>query len=112
MYWHHSLEEWTYNHLIKVIVEGWGGLTQNQTYNRLVFGQQHYRETKNVHLRLNHCFPICSKVRTDLFRQIGTWDPPSGLNMTDTHKSKTSNITDSLANKSLRVSTILVDTVN
>lgn len=30
--------------------------------------------------------------------------------MTETHKSKTSNITDSLANKSLRVSTILVYT--
>lgn len=29
--------------------------------------------------------------------------------MTETHKTKTSNITDSLANKSLRVSTILVD---
>lgn len=53
------------------------------------------------------CFPTA-----DLFQQIGTWDPPSGLNMTDSHKSKTSNITDSLANKSLRVSTILVDTLN
>lgn len=87
-------------------------MIQDQTYNHLVFGQQYYRETKKVHLGVNHCSPICSKVRTDLFRQIGTWDPPSGLNMTDTHKSKTSNITDSLANKSLRVSTILVDTVN
>ena len=46
----------------------------------------------------------------DLSQQIGTWDPPSGLNMTESHRSKTSNITDSLANKSLRVSTILVDT--
>lgn len=45
-----------------------------------------------------------------LFQQIGTWDPPSGLNMTEAHNSKTSNITDSLANKSLRVSTILVQT--
>ncbi len=50
------------------------------------------------------------KLDTELFQQIGTWDPPSGLNMTETHKSKTSNITDSLANKSLRVSTILVGT--
>lgn len=30
--------------------------------------------------------------------------------MTEAHNSKTSNITDSLANKSLRVSTILVET--
>lgn len=42
--------------------------------------------------------------------QIGTWDPPRGLNMTENHKSKMTNITDSLSNKSLRVSTILVNT--
>lgn len=58
------------------------------------------------------CCSFCDKgseLDAKLFEQIGTWDPPSGLNMTETHKSKTSNITDSLANKSLRVSTILVD---
>lgn len=51
-----------------------------------------------------------SELNVKLFQQIGTWDPPSGLNMTEAHNSKTSNITDSLANKSLRVSTILVET--
>ena len=49
--------------------------------------------------------PYCS---VSLLVQIGTWDPPSGLNMSETHKSKTTNVSDSLANKSLRVSTILV----
>lgn len=40
--------------------------------------------------------------------QIGTWDPPSGLNMTDNQRGKTSNVSDSLSNRSLVVSTILV----
>lgn len=40
--------------------------------------------------------------------QIGTWDPPSGLNMTDNQKGKTTNVSDSLSNRSLIVSTILV----
>lgn len=40
--------------------------------------------------------------------QIGTWDPTSGLNMTDNQKGKTTNVSDSLSNRSLVVSTILV----
>lgn len=40
--------------------------------------------------------------------QIGTWDSPSGLNMTDNQKGKTTNVSDSLSNRSLIVSTILV----
>lgn len=43
-----------------------------------------------------------------LFLQIGTWDPPSGLNMTENQKGKTTNVSDSLSNRSLVVSTILV----
>ncbi|MEQ2313092.1 hypothetical protein AMECASPLE_038049 [Ameca splendens] len=39
--------------------------------------------------------------------QIGTWDPASGLNMTDNQKGKTTNVSDSLSNRSLIVSTIL-----
>uniref|UniRef100_A0A8C9YFU6 Glutamate receptor n=1 Tax=Sander lucioperca TaxID=283035 RepID=A0A8C9YFU6_SANLU len=41
------------------------------------------------------------------FQFIGTWDPPSGLNMTDNQRGKTSNVSDSLSNRSLIVSTIL-----
>ncbi|MBN3272750.1 GRIK2 protein, partial [Polyodon spathula] len=40
---------------------------------------------------------------------IGTWDLPSGLNMTENQKGKTTNVTDSLSNRSLVVSTILED---
>uniref|UniRef100_A0AAR2LFJ8 Glutamate receptor n=1 Tax=Pygocentrus nattereri TaxID=42514 RepID=A0AAR2LFJ8_PYGNA len=38
---------------------------------------------------------------------IGTWEPVNGLNMTEHHKSKMTNVTNSLSNKSLRVATIL-----
>ncbi|XP_039727691.1 glutamate receptor ionotropic, kainate 2 [Pteropus medius] len=38
---------------------------------------------------------------------IGTWDPASGLNMTESQKGKPANITDSLSNRSLIVTTIL-----
>uniref|UniRef100_A0A4W6EKV6 Glutamate receptor n=1 Tax=Lates calcarifer TaxID=8187 RepID=A0A4W6EKV6_LATCA len=43
----------------------------------------------------------------DGFMTIGTWDPPSGLNMTDNQKGKTANVSDSLSNRSLIISTIL-----
>ncbi|KAF0022694.1 hypothetical protein F2P81_025086 [Scophthalmus maximus] len=46
-------------------------------------------------------------LRTDFDLDIGTWDPPSGLNMTDNQKGKTTNVSDSLSNRSLIVSTIL-----
>lgn len=42
------------------------------------------------------------------FLQIGTWDPSSGLNMTDNQKGKAANVSESLSNRSLIVSTILV----
>lgn len=45
-----------------------------------------------------------------IFLQIGTWDPVSGLNMTENQKGKMANITDSLTNRTLYVSTILVNT--
>lgn len=44
--------------------------------------------------------------------QIGTWDPTSGLNMTENQKGKAANVTDSLSNRSLVVSTILVNKIN
>ncbi|OXB61304.1 hypothetical protein ASZ78_014341, partial [Callipepla squamata] len=40
--------------------------------------------------------------------QVGTWDPLSGLNMTENQKGRPANITDSLSNRSLIVTTILV----
>ncbi|XP_061316208.1 glutamate receptor ionotropic, kainate 2 isoform X4 [Pezoporus flaviventris] len=42
-----------------------------------------------------------------LIKEVGTWDPLSGLNMTENQKGKPANITDSLSNRSLIVTTIL-----
>uniref|UniRef100_A0A9J8B572 Glutamate receptor n=1 Tax=Cyprinus carpio carpio TaxID=630221 RepID=A0A9J8B572_CYPCA len=42
-----------------------------------------------------------------LIKEIGTWDPASGLNMTENQKGKAANVSDSLSNRSLVVSTIL-----
>ncbi|XP_039516715.1 glutamate receptor ionotropic, kainate 2 isoform X2 [Pimephales promelas] len=72
----------------------WDGLT-----GRILFN-------KTNGLRTDFDLDVISLKENGL-EKIGTWDPPRGLNMTENHKSKITNITDSLANKSLRVSTIL-----
>ncbi|XP_054556312.1 glutamate receptor ionotropic, kainate 1 isoform X2 [Talpa occidentalis] len=43
----------------------------------------------------------------NLIKEIGIWNSNSGLNMTDGNKDRSSNITDSLANRTLIVTTIL-----
>ncbi|XP_052345052.1 glutamate receptor ionotropic, kainate 2-like [Oncorhynchus keta] len=74
----------------------WDGLTGRITFNR------------TNGLRTDFDLDVIS-LKEDGLEKIGTWDPPSGLNMTDHQKGKTSNVTDSLANRSLVVSTILVE---
>ncbi|KAK1786114.1 hypothetical protein P4O66_017842, partial [Electrophorus voltai] len=46
-------------------------------------------------------------LREDSMEKIGVWNSNSGLNMTETSKEKTANITDSMANRTLIVTTIL-----
>ncbi|XP_035390147.1 glutamate receptor ionotropic, kainate 1 [Electrophorus electricus] len=46
-------------------------------------------------------------LREDSMEKIGVWNSNSGLNMTETGKEKTANITDSMANRTLIVTTIL-----
>ncbi|CAB1424146.1 unnamed protein product [Pleuronectes platessa] len=67
----------------------WDGLT----------GRVHFNKSNG--LRTDFDLDVIS-LKEEGLEKIGTWDPPSGLNMTDSHRSRTSNITDSLANKSLR----------
>ncbi|XP_060090336.1 glutamate receptor ionotropic, kainate 1 isoform X7 [Heteronotia binoei] len=45
----------------------------------------------------------------NLIKEIGVWNSNSGLNMTDSNKDRSTNITDSLANRTLIVTTILED---
>ncbi|NWV52398.1 GRIK1 protein, partial [Daphoenositta chrysoptera] len=44
-----------------------------------------------------------------VWKKIGVWNSYSGLNMTDSNKDRSTNITDSLANRTLIVTTILED---
>ncbi|XP_057244064.1 glutamate receptor ionotropic, kainate 1-like, partial [Malurus melanocephalus] len=61
------------------------------------------------------CFPFYkaagegSKHLYKVWKKIGVWNSYSGLNMTDSNKDRSTNITDSLANRTLIVTTILED---
>nr|XP_045010944.1 glutamate receptor ionotropic, kainate 2 isoform X3 [Jaculus jaculus] len=72
----------------------WEGLTGRITFN------------KTNGLRTDFDLDVIS-LKEEGLEKIGTWDPASGLNMTESHKGKPANITDSLSNRSLIVTTIL-----
>ncbi|KAM4771411.1 glutamate receptor ionotropic, kainate 2 [Rhinophrynus dorsalis] len=72
----------------------WEGLTGRITFN------------KTNGLRTDFDLDVIS-LKEEGLEKIGTWDPASGLNMTDNQKGKPANITDSLSNRSLIVTTIL-----
>lgn len=44
--------------------------------------------------------------------QVGTWNPSNGLNITEISKGRGPNVTDSLSNRSLIVTTVLVRSCN
>ncbi|XP_006727616.1 glutamate receptor ionotropic, kainate 2 [Leptonychotes weddellii] len=72
----------------------WEGLTGRITFN------------KTNGLRTDFDLDVIS-LKEEGLEKIGTWDPASGLNMTESQKGKPTNITDSLSNRSLIVTTIL-----
>ncbi|XP_043972197.1 glutamate receptor ionotropic, kainate 2 isoform X3 [Gambusia affinis] len=72
----------------------WDGLTGRISFNR------------TNGLRTDFDLDVIS-LKEEGLEKIGTWDPASGLNMTDNQKGKTTNISDSLSNRSLIVSSIL-----
>ncbi|KAI5617353.1 glutamate receptor ionotropic, kainate 2 isoform X1 [Silurus asotus] len=72
----------------------WDGLTGRVLFN------------KTNGLRTDFDLDVIS-LKEDGLEKIGTWEPLSGLNMTEHHKSKANNVTNSLSNKSLKVATIL-----
>ncbi|XP_073531864.1 glutamate receptor ionotropic, kainate 2 isoform X1 [Phyllobates terribilis] len=72
----------------------WEGLTGRITFN------------KTNGLRTDFDLDVIS-LKEEGLEKIGTWDPASGLNMTENQKEKPANITDSLSNRSLIVTTIL-----
>ncbi|XP_054879157.1 glutamate receptor ionotropic, kainate 2 isoform X2 [Poeciliopsis prolifica] len=72
----------------------WDGLTGRISFNR------------TNGLRTDFDLDVIS-LKEEGLEKIGTWDPGSGLNMTDNQKGKTTNVSDSLSNRSLIVSSIL-----
>ncbi|XP_071610980.1 glutamate receptor ionotropic, kainate 1 isoform X2 [Heliangelus exortis] len=74
----------------------WDGLTGRITFN------------KSDGLRKDFDLDIIS-LKEEGTEKIGVWNSYSGLNMTDSNKDRSTNITDSLANRTLIVTTILED---
>ncbi|KAF4794010.1 Glutamate receptor ionotropic, kainate 1 [Turdus rufiventris] len=74
----------------------WEGLTGRITFN------------KSDGLRKDFDLDIIS-LKEEGTEKIGVWNSYSGLNMTDSNKDRSTNITDSLANRTLIVTTILED---
>uniref|UniRef100_A0A8D0L836 Glutamate receptor n=1 Tax=Sphenodon punctatus TaxID=8508 RepID=A0A8D0L836_SPHPU len=74
----------------------WDGLTGRITFN------------KTDGLRKDFNLDIIS-LKEEGTEKIGVWNSNSGLNMTDNNKDRSTNITDSLANRTLIVTTILED---
>ncbi|XP_056415508.1 glutamate receptor ionotropic, kainate 1 isoform X3 [Hyla sarda] len=74
----------------------WDGLTGRITFNR------------TDGLRRDFDLDIIS-LKEDGMEKVGVWNSNIGLNMTDNAKDKSTNITDSLANRTLIVTTILED---
>ncbi|XP_068188830.1 glutamate receptor ionotropic, kainate 2 isoform X3 [Antennarius striatus] len=83
------------NRFMALIKEAhWDGLTGRITFNR------------TNGLRTDFDLDVIS-LKEEGLAKIGTWDPPSGLNMTDNQRGKTTNVSESLTNRSLIISTIL-----
>lgn len=59
-------------------------------------------EDRMERLGLSTLFSVC------LFTQVGVWSPAEGLNITEVAKGRGPNVTDSLTNRSLIVTTVLV----
>uniref|UniRef100_A0A4W4DNH8 Glutamate receptor n=1 Tax=Electrophorus electricus TaxID=8005 RepID=A0A4W4DNH8_ELEEL len=82
----------------------WNGLTGQIILNQ-TDGQRKEFDLDIISLREDSMEKVNTLVLC--LHQIGVWNSNSGLNMTETGKEKTANITDSMANRTLIVTTIL-----
>ncbi|XP_035139000.1 glutamate receptor ionotropic, kainate 1 isoform X12 [Callithrix jacchus] len=95
---------------MKLIKEArWDGLTGRITFNK-TNGLRKDFDLDIISLKEEGTEKAAGEVSKHLYKvwkKIGIWNSNSGLNMTDSNKDKSSNITDSLANRTLIVTTIL-----
>ncbi|XP_022425556.1 glutamate receptor ionotropic, kainate 1 isoform X3 [Delphinapterus leucas] len=87
----------------------WDGLTGRITFNK-TDGLRKDFDLDIISLKEEGTEKVAGEVSKHLYKvwkKIGIWNSNSGLNMTDGNKDRSKNITDSLANRTLIVTTIL-----
>ncbi|NXC66594.1 GRIK1 protein, partial [Anhinga anhinga] len=97
--------------LIKEASARWDGLTGRITFNK-TDGLRKDFDLDIISLKEEGTEKAAGEVSNHLYKvwkKIGVWNSYSGLNMTDSNKGQSTNITDSLANRTLIVTTILED---
>ncbi|NWX41623.1 GRIK1 protein, partial [Steatornis caripensis] len=97
--------------LIKEASARWDGLTGRINFNK-TDGLRKDFDLDIISLKEEGTEKAAGKVSNNLYKvwkKIGVWNSYSGLNMTDGNKDRSTNITDSLANRTLIVTTILED---
>ncbi|NXM07996.1 GRIK1 protein, partial [Tyrannus savana] len=97
--------------LIKEASARWDGLTGRITFNKSD-GLRKDFDLDIISLKEEGTEKAAgegSKHLYKVWKKIGVWNSYSGLNMTDSNKDRSTNITDSLANRTLIVTTILED---
>ncbi|NWI55400.1 GRIK1 protein, partial [Calyptomena viridis] len=97
--------------LIKEASARWDGLTGRITFNKSD-GLRKDFDLDIISLKEEGTEKAAGEVSKHLYKvwkKIGVWNSYSGLNMTDSNKDRSTNITDSLANRTLIVTTILED---
>nr|XP_036869132.1 glutamate receptor ionotropic, kainate 1 isoform X5 [Manis javanica] len=88
----------------------WDGLTGRITFNK-TDGLRKDFDLDIISLKEEGTEKAAGEVSKHLYKvwkKIGIWNSNSGLNMTDGNKDRSNNITDSLANRTLIVTTILL----
>ncbi|NWH54209.1 GRIK1 protein, partial [Fregata magnificens] len=89
----------------------WDGLTGRITFNK-TDGLRKDFDLDIISLKEEGTEKAAGEVSNHLYKvwkKIGVWNSYSGLNMTDSNKGQSTNVTDSLANRTLIVTTILED---
>ncbi|XP_015674818.1 glutamate receptor ionotropic, kainate 1 [Protobothrops mucrosquamatus] len=109
----HRHKPWRFGtRFMNLIKEGrWNGLTGRISFNK-TDGLRKDFDLDIISLKEEGMEKVAGEVSNYLYKvwkKIGVWNSNRGLNMTNSNKDRPTNITDSLANRTLIVTTILED---
>ncbi|XP_026519712.1 glutamate receptor ionotropic, kainate 1 [Notechis scutatus] len=109
----HRHKPWRFGtRFMNLIKEGhWSGLTGRISFNK-TDGLRKDFDLDIISLKEEGMEKVAGEVSNHLYKvwkKIGIWNSNRGLNMTNSNKDRSTNITDSLANRTLIVTTILED---